>query len=543
MNKITITLLSVLLLAWPAILPAAETKVARPNILLFFVDDWGRDASIYADARRPSPSDVVRTPNTDRIGREGVVFNNAFVQVSSCTPSRASLATGRYFWSCGSHAFLNEKASDWTGIQNPFETLPKFPDLLRESGYLSCKSLKTIAFTESKLTAPTREVAKVPYQRYGLYVSAAKTDTERQKRIAETLNHPRMEMRRVLKAREAGQPFFFIYGTINVHRPYAPGSGEKLWGIDPEKLKGRLPKFLPDVPDVRRDFADYLGEVQAADAMLGVMIEELEAAGELDNTVVILTGDNGIPGIPRGKTGCYDLSVRAPLLVRWPKGISAGRRVEDFVSVMDIGPTLLELAGLPRVAEMDGRSFLKQLRSDQSGWIDAARNSVIVGRELHFESARDGNLPYPMRAIRTPDFLYIRNFKPDRWPVGAPYNLENLKTTADYEQHDDGPYRDLDSSLTKTWLLSHRDDSQARETIKLTLEKRAGEELYDLRNDPDQLHNLAAEPARVETKKELSNRLMAVLAQTKDPRLTGAFDKPPYVSATGLVKKKRKKEP
>lgn len=524
-------------------LVAAEPEIARPNILFFFVDDWGRDASIYADAKQPSLSDEIRTPNTDRIGREGVVFNHAFVQVSSCTPSRASLATGHYFWSCGSHAFLNEKASDWTGAQNPFESLPKFPDLLRESGYLTCKSLKTISFTESKLAASARAVPKAQYQRYGLYVSGAKDDLKRQKRIAETLNHPRMEMRRVLKAKEAGQPFFFIYGTINVHRPYAPGSGEKLWGIDPDKLKGRIPKFLPDVPDVRCDFADYLGEVQAADAMLGVMIEELEAAGELDNTVVILTGDNGIPGIPRGKTGCYDLSVRAPLLVRWPKGIPAGRRVEDFVSVMDIGPTLLELAGLPRVAEMDGRSFLKQLRSDKNGWIDAARNSVIVGRELHFESARDGNLPYPMRAMRTPDFLYIRNFKPDRWPMGAAYNLENLKTVADYQRHDDGPYRDLDSSLTKTWLLSHRDDPQARATIELTLGKRSGEELYDLWQDPDQVRNLAADPTYAGIKNDLSARLMAVLENTKDPRLTDAFDKPPYVTGAVLVKRKGKEKP
>ncbi len=356
-----------------------------PNILFFFVDDWGRYAGIYSDPKLPSPNDIIKTPNIDRIGREGVVFNHAFVPVSSCGPCRASLATGRYFWNCGSGAFLNGKASDWKGQVDPFPQMVKFPDLLRDNGYLAFKSVKTMDFTESKVPRTEPGSPKVKYQRYGLYVSAAKDDKERPRRIRETLDHPSFEMRRVLKSAQATtQPFFFIYGTINVHRPWKADSGRNLWGIDPDSLKGRIPKFLPDVADVRRDFADYLGEVQAADAMLGVMLAELEAAGELDNTLVILSGDNGIPGIPRGKTNCYDLSASAPMLVRWPKGIPAGRRVDDFVSVMDIGPTLLEVAGVNVPEEMDGRSFFPQLTSKKNGWVDPQRDSVVLGRELHF---------------------------------------------------------------------------------------------------------------------------------------------------------------
>lgn len=513
-----------------ASLHAAAATTVRPNILFFFVDDWGRNAGIYADPTQPSLNDVIKTPHFDRIGREGVAFNNAFVLVSSCGPCRASLATGRYFWNCGSGAFLNGAASDWSGHANPFPAMPKFPDLLRESGYLARKAVKTLAFTESKATLAEKTEPVVPYQRYGLYVSDAHDEAGRQRCIKETLDHPRQEMRRVLRARTQSQPFFFVYGTINVHRPWRADSGQKLWGIDPDKLKGLIPKFLPDVADVRRDFADYLGEVQAADAMLGVMLAELEAAGELDHTVIILSGDNGIPGIPRGKTNCYDLSVRAPLLVRWPKTVAAGRRVDDFVSVMDIGPTLLELAGLPVPPEMDGRSFYRQLTSDKNGWIDPQRDFVVLGRELHFPSARDSNLPYPMRAIRTKDYLYIRNFKPDRWPNGAPYNLEDLGAAGDYERLASGPYRDLDSSLTKHWLVANRQSPAAAAAIALTLAPRPAEELYAIANDPDSLHNLAEDPVAQVEKAKLSATLMEILQRTEDPRLSDAFDRPPYIA-------------
>lgn len=520
-----------LILSALLIVPCVCTQAAsKPNILFFFVDDWGRYASIYADPQQPSLNDIVNTPNFDRIGREGVVFENAFVPVSSCGPCRASLATGRYFWNCGSGAFLNGGASDWRGHENPLPAMTKFPDLLRESGYLARKQVKTISFVDSKPTPVEKGMPRVEYQRYGLYVSAAKDDADRKKRIEETLNHPRYEMRRVVKAAQSvEQPFFFIYGTINVHRPYKADSGQKLWGIDPESLRGRLPTFLPDVEDAQRDFADYLGEVQAADAMLGVMLDELEKAGQLDNTLVIISGDNGLPGIPRGKTNCYDLSVRAPMMVRWPGKVQTGRRVEDFVSVMDVGPTLLEVAGLPVPADMNGRSFLAQLTSAKSGWIDEKRDWVVVGRELHFHTARDGNLPFPMRAIRTKDHLYIHNFKPDRWPNGAPYNLNEKSTADDYEKLEEAPYRDLDASLTKSWLINNRSATDGKDAIELTLGKRPPEELYAIQDDPDSLHNLAGDSNAENTLKELRIRLDALMQETNDPRLTDAFDKPPYV--------------
>lgn len=527
--------LNVLLLILVVAGSHAHAAERRPNILFFFADDWGRYASIYADADKPSLNDVISTPNIDRIGREGVVFENAFVPVASCGPCRAALATGRYFWNCGSGAFLNGKASNWKGHDNPMRSLPKFGDVIREGGYYAQKSRKTFAFDPSPHPQRVRSLGKAGYERYGLYVGAAKDQAERESRHDEIVENCRQEIRQVLAGRSEEQPFFFVFGSINGHRPYTSDSGKNLWGIDPDALKGLLPKFLPDAHDVRRDFSDYLGEVLALDLMLGAMLEELNTSGELDNTVVILSGDHGIPGIPRGKTNCYDLATRVPMLVRWPKGIPSGRRVNDFVSVMDVGPTLLELTGTKVPASMDGRSFLPQLTSKKSGWIDPKRDSVVIGRELHFHNARPGNVPYPMRAIRTKGHLYIRNFKPERWPMGDPYDAAKL-TERDplYKMglSTTPAYRDLDGSLTKAWMMSQREEPGDKELFRLTMHPRPREEIYDLKKDPDQLVNLAADPEYASVLATLSARVDKVMNASGDPRIKDAFDRLPWVDST-----------
>lgn len=529
MPSFRILCFSCLVLILAALPATAFAKDPRPNILFFFVDDMGKYASLYADPEQPSFNDVIKTPTFDRIGREGLIFNNAFVPVASCGPCRASLATARHFWNCGSNAFLNTKASDWSNHTDPYRRLPRFGDRLRESGYFVHRILKTFDFKNSRLTKAMREVQVPKYQRYGLYVGTAQNDKQRQQRHEETLAHPRMAMRRVLADTDA-RPFFMVYGTINVHRPYVPGSGEKLWGIDPDKLKGLIPPYLPDVEDIRRDFADYLGEVMAADAMLAVMVDELEQAGQLDNTIIIVSGDHGIPGVPRGKTNCYDLATRVSMMVRWPGTIKPGRVVEDYISVMDVGPTLLEIAGAKPIEQADGRSFLKQINSEKSGWIDPERNRVVIGRERHGHLARNGQLPYPMRAIRTPEYLYIKNFKPDRWPMGAPYNIDvPADNTLDSHLYH-GPFRDIDVSLTKVWLMNNRTDPRAKASIELTLDKRPGEELYDLSDDPEQMHNVAADPDYATVRQRFEAQLMAILKESNDPRLTDAFDELPYVS-------------
>jgi uncharacterized sulfatase len=530
MRTLIITLLTLGALPTLAAPPASPDQ---PNILFFFADDWGRYASIYEDPTTPSLNDVIQTPNIDRIGREGVIFNNAFVPVASCGPCRASLATANYFWRCGSGAFLNNKNTAWEGYDNPFDTMPKWVDHLAQAGYHTQRSGKTFAFTASRPSGAQRKLTqyKDKFPRYGLYVSEGATETERKTRHNYVIERSRNDIQKAMLSTPENKPFFFVFGPINVHRPYIADSGQNLWGINPDKLKGLIPSFLPDVPDVRRDFADYLAEVLALDLMLGVFLDELEAAGQLDNTLIILSGDHGIPGVPRGKTNCYDLAVRAPLLMRLPKTIAPNRTVDDFVSLMDLGPTLLELTGAPPIPNADGKSFLKQITSKKSGWIDPTRNSVIVGRERHVSNALEGNVGYPMRAVRNKNFLYIKNFKPDRWPGGDPRNLTptTQPTYDDLHKSTYATMADVDASLTKAFMVTNRFDKNIQPLYELTLGKRPAEELYDLANDPDQLHNLANSPAHASTLQQLRQQIDSTMKRTKDPRLTDAFDQAPYV--------------
>ena len=522
-----IFLFATLLLASHNSLKAADAlRSLKPNILFFLADDWGRYASCYRDSARASVNDVIETPSIDRVAKEGVLFRNAFMGVSSCTPSRASMASGCYFWRCGKEAFLQPDPA-WAANKtaDPGASLPRFGALLQGTGYATSVSAKALA--RDWFPAVNVRVGGDGL-RFSTYAKKHQlSHAETAKAFDATL---RQMMQNVLANRKHGQPFCHIVGPVGPHRPFAVGSGKTLWGIEPDSLKGKLPAFIPDVPEARQDWSDTLGEVLALDYDVGVIVDELHKAGELDNTMIVLTGDNGA-NMPRGKTHCYDIAVRAPLMIRWPAGIvNPGRVVDDFVAQIDLAPTWLEAAGLTPPAEMDGRSLLPLLKADKSGVIDASRDHVVVGRERHEASVRPDQTPYPMRAIRTASHLYIRNFKPDRWPSGDAYT-------------DAGPPGDPNpqGSLVVAWLVTHRDEPATKPLYDLIYAKRPAEELYDLKTDPDQMHNLATDPATGAVKADLSARLMSILEKTNDPRLTDAFDKPPYlVSTTAPEPKKRK---
>ncbi|HUR58820.1 MAG TPA: sulfatase [Opitutaceae bacterium] len=514
--------------AGPSVRGAAP---ARPNIFFLYADDWARIASCYADPKRPSLSDAIQTPSIDRIAREGVRFNNAFYSCPQCTPSRGAVTSGSYFWRTGSSAFLS--GGEWAGQPDPFTALPKFPQLLAAAGYHIDKQHKTLPFVPTKGTGGGATHPVGTFLRYGLHVGAAQSGAERRQRHDEVVEQTRQTMRRVLAETGPDKPFFFVFGPTNTHRPYARGTGKTLWGIEPDSLRGKLPPFLPDVPEVREDLSDALGEIRALDLMLGVFLGELEQAGRLEQTLVVVTGDNGLPGVPRGKTQLYDLGSAAPLLARWPGEIRPGRTVDDFVTLMDLAPTFLEVGGVAPPAGMDGRSLMPQFVAAGSGTIEPARDAAIFGRERHFITARAGNLPYPARAICTKDFLYIRNFKPDRWPMGDPIGLED-GTPGDFAALHAGTavtLRDLDGSLTKAWLVTHRNEPASKPLFDLGFGLRPAEELYDLRRDPDQMRNVAGDPAYVAPQRALAERLLGVLRSTHDPRLEDAFDRPPYVES------------
>jgi len=512
-----------------------------PNILFAFADDWGRNASIYAEIEGPgSPNDVIRTPNFDRVAREGVLFKNAFVTAPSCTPCRSSLLSGQYFWRTGRGAILQGAVWD--------PKIPSYPLLLRDAGYHIGKTYKVWS-PGSPRDAPYGE-SKYSYEKAGRkfnqfsqnvtrLVTQGKS-VEEAKRILYAEVEGNFEA--FLTARKKGQPFCYWFGPTLVHRKWVKGSGKKLWNIDPDDLKGKMPAFLPDVHEVREDIADYFGEVQAFDTALGLIMKKLEDIGELDHTLIVVSGDHGAPGFPNGKCNLYDFGVGVSLAVRWGKA-KGGRVVEDFVNLMDLAPTFLKAGGVEPPKVMTGRSIINVLKSSKSGLVDKSRSWVITGRERHVGDARTGNLPYPQRALRTKDYLYIVNFKPGRWPMGNPYNIaEKGPSSEELAGNTFVTFPDMDASPTKAFLVTHREDKKWKRYYDLAFGKRPREELYILAEDPDQVLNVAGDPKYAEIQKKLDRRLLSELKRTKDPRVTGdemTFEKSPFTDPVDRSKKRK----
>ena len=452
----------------------------RPNVLFVIADDWSwRHAGAYGDR-------VVATPNMDRVAREGVVFEHAYVASPSCTPSRASVLAGQWFWRLGAGA----------NLYGPLAARhPVFTDLLEEDGYHVGYARK--GWGPGRLGDRRRNPAGDRYDTFESF----------------------------LAARGEGQPFSFWFGTHDPHRAYEPGSGVRS-GIVADSIA--VPAVFPDTPDVRSDIADYYYEVQRIDRELGMMLERLAQAGELERTLVVITSDNGMP-FPRAKGNLYDLGVRVPLIMRLPGTVPGGRRVSDLVSLTDLAPTFLELAGVPVPPVMTGRSLVSQLTATRSGRIDSSRSATFFGRERHTpaqESPIGGG--YPMRAVRTDDFLYIVNFAPDRWPAGTPDDARAFRHGAWYS--------DIDASPTKH-VMEGRAEAFP-ELYDLSFGKRPGEELYDLALDPDQMVNVALDADYADVKRTLWNSLMGLLQDTGDPRAVGrggVFDYQPYTG--GIVRR------
>ena len=526
---------------------AANAPASTPNIVFLFADDWGRYANCYAGIEdRPSINQVLKTPNIDRVAREGVLFRHAFVTAPSCTPCRSSVLSGQYFFRTGLGAIL--MGAQWD------PRIPSYPLLLRDAGYHIGKSYKVWSpgtpqdapyggqqYAYEKAGADFRiryDEHVMEKVRQGMTVEAAKQAI---------LAQVRGNFDAFLADRKPGQPFCYWFGPSLTHRPFVKGSGKVLWGLDPDSVRGKLPKFTPDVPDVRVDYTDYMGQILAWDAGVGVIIEELRAIGELDNTLLVLSGDHGMPGVPGGKCNLYDHGVAVALIVRGP-GIKPGRVVDDFVNLMDLAPTFLEAGGLKPPAVMTGRSFLGILRSGQSGLVDPSRTWVVTGRERHIDFAREGNLPYPQRSLRTRDFLYVRNFAPDRWPAGSPKfsNDADAPTLDAVEDNLRACFPDMDASPTKAWLFGQRHNPQWQWYYDYAFGKRPAEQLFDLRKDPDQTVNVAADPAYVDTRLKLAARLTKILTDAGDPRVTGdgmTYERSPFTDEVSRKGPKPKRKP
>ena len=531
----------ILFFALTVLLPLAGlAKEKRPNILFAFADDWGKYASAYAKVDgRPGANTVVKTPTFDRIADNGVLFKHAFVTAPSCTPCRSSLLSGQYFFRTGMGAIL--QGAKWD------PSIPVYPLMLRDAGYHIGETYKV--WSPGTPGDAPYGAGKHGYEKSGSRFNGFSQMTT--KRVAGGMSVKDAKQvlydevmgnfNAFLDDRGDGKPFCYWFGPTLVHRKWTKGSGRDLWGINPDDLKGKLPKFLPDVHEVRQDFADYLGEVQAFDTALGLILKRLEVLDELDNTVVVISGDHGAPGFPGGKCNLYDFGVQVPLAIWWP-GQPGGRVVDDFVNLMDLAPTFLEIGDVKRPKVMTGKSLVPVLKSKKQGFVDKKRNWVITGRERHVAQAREGLLPYPQRALRTADFLYIINFAPDRWPMGNPYNITadsapNFKTL---ENNTFVTYGDLDASPTKAWLIERRNDEKWEWHYDYAFAKRPREELYVLADDPDQVNNVAGDEKFTAIKAKLNRQLMGRLKKARDPRVLGdgsTFDKPPYINTQAKRRK------
>lgn len=438
----------------------------RPNVLLILADNWRwPTAGVLGDP-------MAHTPTFDRIAREGVLFTHAFNPVPSCTPTRSCLLTGKV-----AHQ-LGQSASLWSAF--PKDT-PVVTDLLRQAGYATGYSGKGWGPGNHAISGWTENPVGPKFADFGDF----------------------------LARRDASKPFFFWLGNTDTATrggtlPYLELARAKL---DPARLV--VPPELPDCPEVRLDLLNYYGGVLKLDEEAGRAVALLEKSGQLDNTVVIFASDNGWQ-MPRGLANCYDAGSRVPLAIRWGTHLTAGRRVEEFVNIGDLGPTLLELAGLTPPPEMTLHSVRNLLLGEPAS---TKRDAVFIERERH-ANVRHDNQSYPMRAVRTRDFLYIRNLRPDRWPAGDP----------DVLFLHERPFGDVDTTRVKDVLLAHCNDPAYAKFETLIFAKRPAEELYDLTNDPHQLHNVADQAPYAEALKSHRRRVDEWMQRTDDPRLDPSYD-------------------
>ena len=369
----------------------ARTSFAeRPNIVVAFADDWGKYASAYAELEPDGLHEVVSTPHFDSVADKGVLFTHAYVSAPSCTPCRSSLLSGQHFWRCGRASILQGAIWDFSN--------DSYPLLLENAGYRIGHTYKVWSPGSPK-DAPhggKRTSFNQHGRRFNGFSQNAMKSNDLEAGKEELYSEIRSNIRSFLDSNGDGaldgdKPFCYWLGPTNCHRKWIAGSGKTLWGIDPDTLKGKLPPYLPDVEIVREDFADYLGEVQAFDAGLGILIDELKRVDQFENTVLVVSGDHGIPGITRGKCNLYDLGTSVPLAIQWPVGIKAtGRVVNDFVSLPDLAPTFLELAGLEPPDQMIAKSLVPVLMSEQQGIVDPTRDAVFTGTRAPRAKGKDG---------------------------------------------------------------------------------------------------------------------------------------------------------
>ena len=494
--KSTFVTLVAILVTSPVVLESAEVEESsgKPNILFVIADDWSfGHAGVYG-------CKWVKTPAFDRVAREGILFNHAYTPNGKCSPSRASVLTGRNPWQ------LKEAGNHWPLFPPEFKS---YQEVLGEQGYFVGLTGKgwgpgialNAAGQEREMTGQAFNAKKLP-AKPTKGISAA----DYAGNFADFLD-----------AAPKGHPWSFWYGGHEPHRAYEYGSGVAKGGKKTSDID-RVPACWPDTEEVRNDMLDYALEVENFDLHLGRMLAELEKRGLLENTLVVVTSDNGMP-FPHCKGYAYNNSDHLPLAIMWPQAIAnPGRVVDDYVSFIDLAPTFLEVAGIEQsasgMAAITGRSLTEIFNSEQSGRVIPQRDHVLIGKERN-DVGRPKDEGYPIRGMVKNGKLYLHNFEEDRWPGGNP----------------ETGYKDTDESPTKTAVLATEGTPGHKHLFAASFGKLPADLLFDLKSDPDCMTNLAGLVSFADLKKQL----FAELKQQGDPRILGQgriFDQYAYGKAS-----------
>lgn len=460
-----------------------QVSPPRPNILFCISDDQSfPHASAYG-------TEWVNTPGFDRVADEGILFMNAYTPNAKCAPSRSCIITGRNSWQ------LEEAANHVPFFPEKFVT---YAEVLKQAGYHTGYTGKGWApgdpgtvngqqrqllgprYSEEKTTPPAKHISGINYS---------------------------ANFEVFLDENPEGEPFCFWYGGYEPHRRYEyqvgiNKGGKKLSDIDD------VFNFWPDNDTVRTDMLDYAYEIEYFDNQLMEMLNILEEKGQLDNTIVVVTSDNGMP-FPKVKGQPYEYSHHLPLAVMWKDGIvSPGRKYEPFVSFTDFAPTFLNVAGVDGEAHgmqpTEGKSLVPVFKNKLD---PNKREYMVIGKERH-DLGRPDDVGYPVRGIIMDEYLYLINHEPSRWPTGNP----------------ETGYMNCDGSPTKTVILNDRRINGESLYWKWSFGKRPGEELYNLAKDPDCVHNLSFQHSYNDLKKKMRERLISELEQEADPRVMGNGD-------------------
>jgi len=461
----------------------------RPNILFCISDDQS-----YAHTGA-NGDPVIRTPAFDRVAREGLRFTHAFCDAPTCGPSRSAILTGQSIWR------LEEAGNIHSTLPAKFAT---YTEELQRVGY-------KVGFTGKGWSPGRLEPGGRTQNPAGEEFRKRSLD-----QMPEGISRKDYagNFEDFMAQVSDDQSFCFWIGTHEPHRGFKPGIGVES-GKDLSKIV--VPAVFPDNEIVRSDIADYLVEVEHFDLMVGRAIATLEKRGLLENTIIVVTSDHGMP-FPRAKASLYDLGSRVPLAIRWPDGIQeAGRVVNSLINLSDLAPTFLEAAGLEVPSMMSAQSMADIFADRETEKRDAA----YIAMERH-DGCRAGGKGYPCRAVRTNDYLYIHNFEPTRWPSGSPDAAVCARAI---------PFGEIDDSPTKTFMMENRNMHGVAKLAELSFGVRPAEELYDLKHDPEQMNNVAGSESYVRVQAEMRERLFDRLTETKDPRLVGGnveWDYYPY---------------